>query len=229
MSLVVVVAGCALVLKGPDVTSQLSQGGEPRVLRLGGRLHLGDVVVERVSDEIGHVAACLVEEVRVVHGEPALGVAEEEHVRKAVNVHAVEGPHGIGPVRRKAVSPRSDYLVPGPAGVAGADFEAGGEDKAVELIFLITDDEPRTGDPFHPAAVGVHQDHVGAVEGLEVLVMEARALAELPVPGLECIRSVAVVDDRIDASTDLFHLLEVGRLQEAGGAGGLDIRTPTVA
>ena len=54
---------------------------------------------------------------------------------------------------------------------------------------------------------------VGLVEGLQVLVVEARTLAELPVPSLEVPRRDRILDDGVDPSADLAHLLEVGVLE----------------
>ena len=52
----------------------------------------------------------------------------------------------------------------------------------------------------------------GRLKVCEVLVVEARALAELAVVGLERLGGARVVDDRVDARADLLHLLEVGEL-----------------
>ncbi len=77
----------------------------------------------------------------------------------------------------------------------GADLEARGVDQAVELVVLVADPHAGLVDPLDTLAVGV--DEVGArvVERLEVLVVEARPLAELAVPGLERLGGGRVVDD----------------------------------
>ena len=51
---------------------------------------------------------------------------------------------------------------------------------------------PTRRDPVDAAAVGVDQTHIGPVEGLQVLVVEAGPLAELAVPGLEGLRGLGV-------------------------------------
>ena len=69
-----------------------------------------------------------------------------------------------------------------------------------------------------PSAVGVDERDVRAVERVEVLVVEARPLAELAVVRLQRLGRVRVVDDRVDAGADLLHLLEVGELDRLGQA-----------
>src|SRR6202011_2786195 len=59
---------------------------------------------------------------------------------------------------------------------------------------------------------------VGAVERVEIRVVEAGTLAELPVPGLEGLSRATVHDDLVDPRPDLLHLLEVGELHRAGQA-----------
>src|SRR5260370_34986931 len=61
----------------------------------------------------------------------------------------------------------------------------------------------------------------GIVVRLQVLVVEARALAELAVPGLELARGFHVGDDGIGAGADLLHLLEVGGLERGNHDGGV--------
>ena len=78
----------------------------------------------------------------------------------------------------------ADQLEPGPTAVVRAHLEARCEDQAVQLVLHAVDDDAGLGDPFHPVTVGVDEGHVVAVEGLQVLVVEAGSLAELPYQGL---------------------------------------------
>ena len=103
------------------------------------------------------MAAGLVEQVRVVDREAALGVAEHEHVGEPVDVHAVDRPHAVRPVLRERHAVRSDDVVAGTPGVVGADLEPGGEDEAVELVFASGDDDAARRDPVDAASVGVDQ------------------------------------------------------------------------
>ena len=59
-------------------------------------------------------------------------------------------------------------------------------------------DDAGLGDALDALAVGVHQVGVRLVVGVEVLVVEARALAQLAVPGLELLGRVPIVDDGVD-------------------------------
>ena len=76
-------------------------------------------------------------------------------------------------------------LEAGAAGVLGADLEARGEDQAVELVVLAVGPHAGLVDALDALAVGVDQVRVRLVVGVEVLVVEARPLAQLAVPRLE--------------------------------------------
>ena len=106
----------------------------------------------------------------------------------------------------------ADDVVAGPPRVVGPHFEAGGINQAVDLVLTFADDDAVARDGVDAAPVGVHQGDVGAVEGLEVLVVEAGPLAELPVPGLEGFGGRRILDDVVHPRPDLLHLLEVGQL-----------------
>ena len=112
----------------------------------------------------------------------------------------------------------SGRLEAGAARVLGADLEARSEDEAVELVVDAADPDAGLVDAFDALAVGV--DEVGArlVVRLEVLVVEARPLAELAVPRLERVRRLRVGDDGVDPGADLGHLLVVAVLERAGPA-----------
>src|SRR5262249_482468 len=96
------------------------------------------------------------------------------------------------------------------AGEAGADLEARGVDDAVDVVFLAGDDETLLGDALDTLAVGVDQRGARVVERVEVFVMEARALGELAVPGLQLLAGALVVDDGRGAVADFLHLFEIG-------------------
>ena len=109
-----------------------------------------------------------------------------------------------------------DQLESGATAVVGAHLEARREDEAVELVGHVVDDNARLGDAVHSAAAGVDQRDVVAVERLQILVVEAGALAEVAIPGLERRRGGAIGDDLIDSCPDLFHLGEIRELDVAG-------------
>ena len=109
---------------------------------------------------------------------------------------------------------RADDVVAGPAGVAGADLEAGGEDDAIDRILGPVGHDAPLGDTLDAPAVGIDQGHVRPVEGRQVFVMEAGPFAELPVPGLERLSGVRVVNNGLGPGANLIHLLEVEQLHE---------------
>src|SRR3546814_14979379 len=134
----------------------------------------------------------------------------DEQVGEAVNVGALLRAHAVGPVLRQLHAVAPGYVVARSAGVVGADLEPRRVDDAVELVLLAGYHDAPLGDPLHTLAVGVDEVRAGLVERLQVLVVEARSLAELAVPGLEPLRRGRVLDDGVDPSADLLHLLEVG-------------------
>ena len=85
--------------------------------------------------------------------------------------------------------------------------------EAVELVVHAADPDAGLVDALDALAVGVDQVGAGLVVGLEVLVVEARALAQLAVPGLERLGRLRVGDDGVDPGPDLGHLLVVAVLE----------------
>jgi hypothetical protein len=71
-------------------------------------------------------------------------------------------------------------LVAGAAGVVGAELESGDVDQAVERVLAVGGHDAPRGDPLDASAVGGDQRDVRTIERLEVLVVKAGALAELP-------------------------------------------------
>ena len=64
------------------------------------------------------------------------------------------------------------------------------------------------------SAFGIHQFHVRAVEGRKVGVVKTGAFTELAIVGFERLGSALILDDCIDSSSDLLHLLEISELHE---------------
>src|SRR5579871_4715480 len=89
---------------------------------------------ERPVHEPGEMPGLDVVEVREVHGEPRLGDADDEAVREAVHVQAVEGPDAVGPLLGEGEPVAAHDLESGATRVVGADLEPGGEDETVELV-----------------------------------------------------------------------------------------------
>ena len=176
-------------------------------------------MVDGVAQNVAQVPARLVEQVWIVDREPTLRVTEDEHVGEPVHVHAVDGLHAFGPVGREGDVVGSGHVVSSSAGVLGADLESGGVDEAVELVFGLADHHGGGCEPIDALAVGVDQGDVGPVEGLQVLVVETGALAELAVPGFERLGGGGIGDELVDPAADLFHLLEVGQFEDGSQVG----------
>src|SRR3546814_14139098 len=60
----------------------------------------------------------------------------------------------------------------GAARIAGAGFEAGREDDAVDGIFDAVENDAGLGNPVEPPSLGVDERPIGLVEGLEIIVVE---------------------------------------------------------
>ena len=81
--------------------------------------------------------------------------------------------------------PRPTVVEAGAARVVGADLEARREDQAVELVVHAAGPHAGLVDALDALAVGVDEVRARLVVRLQVLVVEARPLAELAVPGLQ--------------------------------------------
>ena len=163
------------------------------------RHELGDAlgglgqVVRDVGDQVG-----------------ALGGLHEIGIGKAMHMHAVQAAHALGPVLRQPLAAAAHRVEAGAPFVRRAHLEARGVDDAVHRVFHARHQQAVLGDALNALAVGVDQLHMGLVEGLQVFIMEAGPLAQLPVPGLELGGRVLVLHDGVGAGTDLVHLLVIG-------------------
>ena len=61
-----------------------------------------------------------------------------------------------------------------------------------------------------PLPLRIDQMHIGAVEGGEVLVVEARPFAHEHVPGLQRLGRRLVLDNLVNALVDAHHVIDVG-------------------
>ena len=87
-------------------------------------------------------------------------------------------------------------------------LETGAVDDAVDLVLLSVDHRAPLGDPLD-AGGAVDERDVGAVERVEVLVVEAGPLAEVAVVRLERGRDVGIGDQLVDPLPVLLHDPEV--------------------
>ena len=128
----------------------------------------------------------------------------------------MQGAHAISPffTQRKTVC--TGNIITRAAHIRGSDLEACREYDAVHWIFLAVGDNAVFGNPFHAVSIGVDQLNAGAVERLQVAVMETGTLAELTVVGLEGFGSFRIVYQLRGTVSYLFHFLEIGDFHELG-------------
>src|SRR4051794_35135614 len=117
-----------------------------------------------------------------------------EAVGKAVAIVAVQGPWAVGPVRRQGTVVTTIDLEAGAARVGGADLEASCVNDAVDIVVNIVEYQPRLGDAIDATPFSVNKRHVWPVEGWQILVIEGRPLAELAVPGFQCLCRCRILD-----------------------------------
>ena len=186
-------------------------------------------MLEGPGDDPRGVAGLHVKQIRKVHREPRLGDAFDETVRETVGAQALERAHTVAPLLGQRHAVAADQLEPGAAAVVGAHLETRCEDQAVELVVHSVDDDAGLGDALHPAAAGVDQRDVVAVERLQILVVKARPLAEVAVPGFERLGGGGIGHDLVDPRPDFLHLGEVGEFDVAGALLGAHRRVGVVA
>ncbi len=211
-ALVVVVAGRAIGVAEESHLAALQQL-HPGLLGVVGDLHLVGTDLLGVGDHGGDGLAGLGEVVRDVRDQVrTLARAHHEEVGEVADVDAVQAAHAVGPVLRQGEVVASDHVEPPASGVLGAHLEAGGEDEAVEVVVLAGRHDTGLVDALDALSPGVDQVAAGLVVGVEVLVVEAGALAQLAVPGLERLGRGGVAHDGLDPRPDLGHLVVVAVL-----------------
>ena len=159
----------------------------PGLLGLGAHVeHLDALLLEQLdgaADELGPEHGQL----GVVDGHHRLlpRRRHDEHVREATAHHPEQAGGTVGPLLGQGDAAATDDLVADPTEERGElGLEAGAVDDAVDLVLLPVDDRALLGDPLDPGGA-VDERDVGIVEGRQVLVVEARALAQVPVVRLQ--------------------------------------------
>ena len=128
----------------------------------------------------------------------------------------MQGAHTIRPFFTQCKAICTSNIITGAAHIRGSDLEACREYDAVHRIFLPVGDNAVFGNPFHTVSIGVDQLNAGAVERLQVAVMETGTLTELTVVGLEGFGCFRVLYQLRSAVSYLFHFLEIGDFHELG-------------
>ena len=103
--------------------------------------HLRRVVAQTPRDHLGGVTRLNVEQIGEVHGETRLGDGQDEAVREAVDVQAVEGANAVAPLVGQRQPVATDDLEARTPRVFGADLESSGEDQAVDAVFCAVHDD----------------------------------------------------------------------------------------
>ena len=130
-------------------------------------------------------------------------------------MEAVQGACAVRPVLCERLALDAVQFVSRPTGVLGAHFESGRVDEAVEFVLDAVHHHTFLGDELHSLPIGVDEMHVRTIEGVEIFVVETRALAELAVPRLQRRCGRRIGDQLINARADLLHLFEIGQLHVA--------------
>ena len=171
-----------------------------------------------MGDHRRHRFGMIDEVVRVIGNESrGLVLLDEEQVGEAMDMQPVKAAHAARPIVRQQPPAAPGHIISRAFGEIGADLEPRGIDDAIDLVFLPIGDHALRGDPFDALAVGVDQLGVGPREGLEIFVVEARALAQLAIPRLQFLARLAA-DDVFGARTNLAHLLVIGILESGHDA-----------
>ena len=144
----------------------------------------------------------------------ALRRLDQQHIGKAARKNAVQRLGAAFEFLRQRNSVTARDLHADAPRIIGADLEARRIDQAIELVFLARDDDSVLGDALDALAGRVDQMNVRPVEGLQILIVEARPLAELVVPGLQRVGRHLVLHDLVDACANPLHLLIVGELDQ---------------
>ena len=86
---------------------------------------------------------------------------------------------------------------------------------AFHLVLLTVRDEALLGDTFHALGfAGVDEGDVVAVECRQILVVEGRAFAELPVPGLQGLGRIVIAYRVLDPGANVVHFFEVRQFRK---------------
>ena len=101
--------------------------------------------------------------------------ADDMKIRKARHLRAVEAAHTVLPFRLQRLPAAPHGLVAADLVRTRADIEAGSEDDAIGLVFDAAGNHAGAGDPFDPAAIGIGQFNIVAVEGPQGVVAVERA------------------------------------------------------
>jgi len=97
LAFVVVVAGRAFLEEFAEEDGERLDRLHPLLFGLLRRFQSAGLAVYRFSDDVARVARLLVQHVRIVRGEARLRVREDDAVRGAAHLHAVERLHAVGP------------------------------------------------------------------------------------------------------------------------------------
>ena len=188
---------------------------DPVGLGLRGDLEGRDAIVQGVANQLGEVGGDDVLGEREVVLPRGLARRRQHEVGEAVHVLAVQRGGPFLPLLGQRLPVTAGHRDRRAVLVRG-QLEPGGEDQQVELELLAVGDDDVPADAVDASSLGVDQGDVVLVERVEVLVVEARALAEPVVPRLERFGRRRVADHGLGPLADALHDLEVDHLQQVG-------------
>ncbi len=143
--------------------------------------------------------------------ESALVVTGGKQVGETVGHHAVQGFVPAVPVlvHGKPIAPLENRNTPASIQIAGHLITAGEHD-AVHFVLFAVDHDAVFGQALDALGFGhIQQRHVGAVEGLVILIVGGGPLALVAIPGLQQLGGGFILDNLIDPAPQAFHNAEI--------------------
>ena len=125
-------------------------------------------------------------------------------------MHAVIAGHAVGPFIGNGEAVNAGNLITGAAGIIRPDFEAGGEDNAIDLIGHAIKHDGILRHALDTASVRINQLHIGAVKGGEIIIVKTRPLAEQTIIRFQRIGCVRVFHHIIHAVANTLHFMVIG-------------------
>src|SRR5581483_1873334 len=211
LALEVVVAGGAILVAG-GLAAMLDDLLHPPFLGFRPRIQRRIAVAPGVVDAGGNMVALRLEHVGQIELEGGLVAAHDEQVGVAGGMDAEEGADAVLVLVVEVAASLADDLV---VDAGFLDLESGRVDQEIEFELPALEDGAFFIDFGDALAAGIDEVDVGAVEGGQVVIVEARPLAHQHVPWLERLGGGLVLDDFVDAPVNAHHRVYIGILLAA--------------
>ena len=121
----------------------------------------------------------------------------------------MEGLDTFGPLAGECEIVRSGGFVTRTTRVISSHFKTSCIYKAIKFVFNTVSHNALRCDSLNAKTTSINQRHVWSVEGWQVVVMEARTLAELAIPRLQRFRCCRIFHNFINTCAHLIHFFKV--------------------